>query len=339
MTDELFHSECEIVPALDIEALPAGATHRLGVRLVDDGVGNPVHVPVLVARGAQPGPVFGITAAVHGNELNGIRVIHQLFAALDHAALSGTVVGCPVVNVPAYLANQRLFRTGHDLNRLMPGKAHGHVGQIYAHRLMAKIVDRFDYLIDLHTASLGRVNSLYVRANLKHHIARKMAWLQDPEIIVHNESADGTLRRAAMDRGIPAITVEVGNPLLFQRRLIRDSLAGLKSVLAHLKMIPDGEAPSSGEPVVCRRSYWIYAQHGGLLDVFPDVVQMVQKGERIARISNVFGDVVAEYTAPESGVVIGRNSNPICETGGRVLHLGVVGELEEDAGVEDDEEA
>lgn len=318
----LFQSECRAVPALELEELGVAETQRLAVELIHDGSGNAVRLPVLVARGREPGPVFGVTAVVHGNEVNGIRVIQKLFQFLDPAVLRGTVVGVPIVNMPAYLANTRTFQ-GLDLNRVMPGRPQGNAAEVYAHRLLSRVVERFEYLIDLHTASFGRINSLYVRANLDQRDTAKMAALQHPEIVVHNEARDGTLREAAADRGIAAITVEVGNPLRFQSRLIRDSLQGIKNVLSELKMIPDDVDPPGDAPVFCVSSSWIYAQHGGLLRVFPDVTDEVAEGELLAQVSNVFGDVIGEYRSPSDGVVVGRSTNPICQTGARIVHIGV----------------
>ncbi|NVB41673.1 succinylglutamate desuccinylase/aspartoacylase family protein [Pseudenhygromyxa sp. WMMC2535] len=292
----------------------------MGVELIHDGSGNALHLPVIVARGQEDGPVFGVTAVVHGNEVNGIRVIQKLFAGLEPTQLRGTVVGVPIVNLPAYLANSRTFY-GFDLNRTMPGREGGNSAEVYAHRFLDRIVSRFNYLIDLHTASFGRINSLYVRANLEQRDTAKMAALQHPEIVVHNEAKDGTLREAAGELGISAITVEVGNPLRFQARLIRDSLAGVRNVLSELQMIPDAVDPPGDPPVFCSGSSWIYAHHGGLLRVYPDVTDEVEEGEVIASVTNVFGDVIAEYRSPISGVIVGRSTNPICQTGARVAHI------------------
>jgi uncharacterized protein len=321
---DLFQSTCQVVPELEVDALEPGI-HRLAVDLVHDGAGRALRLPVLVVRGAHPGPIFGVTAAIHGDELNGIKVIQRVAHELDPAELRGTVVGCPVLNLPGYMVNERTLREGMDLNRLMPGRPDGNAGQVYAHRLMTRIINRFNYLVDLHTASFGRVNALYVRANMHFPVPAKMAMLQSPQIIVHNESDDGTLRRAAMLAGIAAITVEVGNPLLFQRELIIHSLRGVQNVLRYLEMIPGVETVGGALPVVCRRSYWIYTQHGGVLDVGPEVTERVAAGDCIARVTNLFGDLIAEYHAPEDGIVIGRSTNPVCETGARVLHLGVIG--------------
>lgn len=311
------------VEELDIEAFPRGRITRARVRLMTDPLGDPVSIPVMVARGVQPGPVFGVTAAVHGNEVNGIPVIQRLFRDLDPSALAGTLVGVPVVSVYAFFESKRTFQEGFDLNRIMPGRSDGNVGQVYAHRFLTRVLTEFEFLIDLHTASFGRINSLYVRADLRHKKTRRMAMQMCPEIIVHNEARDGTVRDAAMDRGIPAITVEVGDPLRFQKAMIRDSVAGVRCVLSEFGMIEEPSDEPENEPVICGRSYWIYAQHGGLLDVLPDAADAVEKDQVLANVRDVYGDIVATYRAPEAGVIVGRSTNPICGTGSRVVHLGI----------------
>ena len=49
-----------------------------------------------------------------------------------------------------------------------------------------------------------------------------------------------------------------------------------------------------------------------------------EKGQTIARVRNIFGDVIREYAAPEDGIIIGRSVNPLNQTGSRIVHLGIV---------------
>jgi hypothetical protein len=320
-------TEIPLRDRVDPEAVKPGQLARQWVAMIEEARADPVAVPVVIARGGRgDGPVLGVTAAVHGNELNGIGVIHRLLRALDPSAIAGTVLAVPVVNMPAFLDHDRFHGEGWDLNRMMPGRPDGHTGEVYAHRFLERIACHFDYLIDLHTASFGRVNSLYVRVNLDIAAAAQIARLVSPEIIVHNPAKDGTLRGEMTDRGVPAITLEVGNPHRFQRRLIQDSHEGILRVMTELGMIEKSRtaAEEDGEPVMCERSYWIYAQHGGLLHVLPELAESVAAGEVIARGTDLFGQRIAEYRAPEPGVVVGKSTNPVCRVGSRVLHLGVV---------------
>lgn len=312
----------QVVEALEPDRIPRGRIARLLVEVAHDGLSRPIQLPVLVARGERPGPVFGLTAALHGNELNGIPVIQRLFSRLDPKTLRGTVVGVIVVNVPGYLNHERYFEHW-DLNHMFPGRPNGNAASVYVSRVMERIVEKFDLLIDLHTASFGRVNSLYVRADMTQAESARMAYLQRPQIIVHNPPSDRTLRGAAGELGIPAITLEIGNPGRFHRDFIKRSLTGLRAVLAHHKMTRNRAINPGPPPVLCDRSSWIYTDRGGLLEVFPQVTETVEEGQLIARLSTPFGDLIRDYHAPHDGVVVGHSINPVAETGARILHLGI----------------
>lgn len=315
-----------VIQELKLDEIPRGTMQRFFLHIVSDGMGMPIYVPVMVAKGAKDGPVLGLTAAVHGNELNGIPVIQRLFKEIDATTLRGTVVGVPVANVPSLLRRTRRFLDGHDLNHHMPGKPEGNVSQVYAWRLVDRVVRYFNYLIDLHTASFGRINSYYIRADMINPVTRQMALLQHPQIILHNPPSDGTLRGAAHELGIHAITMEVGNPFRFQRGMIRDGLTGIHNVLHYLDMKKSQIEILQGKPVICKNSYWIYSDKGGFLTVLPEPATQVKKDQLIARLVSVFGDLIEEYLAPEDGVVIGKEVNPVNQTGGRMLHLGLIGE-------------
>jgi predicted deacylase len=125
-----------VLSELDPGQVPAGTIQKYWLPMITDGVGAPVRVPVLIARGKNEGPVLGLTAAIHGNELNGIPVIQRLFAALDASELSGTVIGVPVMNIPGLMLEQRKFNDGVDLNRIAPGDPDGNLSQVYIYRLI-----------------------------------------------------------------------------------------------------------------------------------------------------------------------------------------------------------
>lgn len=309
---------------IDINNTPKGEVGHYWLKLISDGFGSPINVPVMVARGNGDGPVLGVTAAVHGNELNGISVIQRLFNEVDPKELRGTIVGIPVVNIPAFIRKKRRFNDGVDLNHIMPGKADGNVSQVYAYRFVERVIKHFDFLLDLHTASTGRINSYYIRADMEQSMVKKMALLQNADIIVHNPPSDGTLRGAADDLNIPAITLEVGNPSTFQKRLIRSGVEGVHNVLCYLEMVDDEPVAIDKDTVLCASSKWIYTDTGGLLTINVDLRQMLKKGEKIAELRNVFGTKIKEYYAPEDGIVIGKSISPVNQTGGRILHLGII---------------
>lgn len=313
-----------VVETLDLDSLEPEVVHRLLLHLVDDGLGMPVRLPILVARGRREGPTVGITAALHGNELNGIPVIHRLFRRLDPSQLRGTLVGVVAVNVPGLLLHQRKFPSGIDLNHRFPGRADGRSADVYVYRVLHRIVKPLDVLVDLHTASVGRVNSLYIRADMTDPRTARMAYLCRPEIIVHNPPADMTLRGAAAELGIASITVEIGNPGRYQRDYIRRTRLGVRAILGDLGLLPKRPLKPGPDPMLCSSSRWLYTDRGGLLVVDPQLCDVVKKGECLATMRDAFGDVVCTYPSPEDGVIIGRSIDPVARTGARIVHLGTL---------------
>lgn len=313
---------------LDLEALEAGHIHNLWIGLSENEMGQEVSVPVLVAKGRHSGPIVGITAALHGNELNGIPLIHRYFEDLDVSELHGTVVAVVIANVPGFLRHSRYFADGEDLNRIFPGKPNGNCSQVYVHRFLERVIKKLNYLIDLHTASHGRINSLYVRADMNDPVTSRMALLQNPQIVLHNTGPDGSLRGSACSFGIPAITVEIGNPSSIHKKFVNSALLGVTNIIEFLHMTPPQEednAPHS-QPIMCSSSRWLFATAGGILEVLPQIAHWVHKGDVIAVIVDVFGNIVCKYEAPDTGIVIGKNVDPACQVGDRLLHLGFVGE-------------
>ncbi len=314
----------EVVSEFSVGNIAKGELNYYWLKIVSDGFGNPISIPLIVAKGVMDGPTLGLTAAVHGNELNGIPVIQRLFNEIDVRELRGTIIGVPVVNVPSFMRKKRRFNDGVDLNHIMPGKANGNVSEIYAYRFVDKLVKQFNYLIDLHTASFGRINSYYIRADMDQPATKELAMLQNADIIVHNPPSDGTLRGAADELGIPAITLEVGNPSIFQKRLIRSGVEGIHNVLCHLQMIDDEIEIGDKDTVICDKSLWLYTDRGGLLTIHADLLDKLKKSQKIATIRNIFGHEVSEYFSPENGIVIGKSVSPVNQSGGRILHLGII---------------
>ena len=308
---------------LKINSFKKGEVHRVQIHLSDNSLGVPWKVPLIIIRGKNKGPIVGITAALHGNELNGISTIFKLIEQIDPSQLSGSLVLVPISNVPGYLMNQRQFIDNVDLNRIMPGKPVGSSSDLYANAFANKIISKFNYLLDLHTASPGRVNSLYIRADIESEETRVLAYLQNPQIIVQKFDETGTLRAWANEQGIPAITIEIGNPNAFQHMLIDETLEGIYNTLRHYNMI-DGEVKDMvTDAFICDRSYWLYSNKGGIIDVIPKLADKVVAGEVIAKVYDVFGQIKELVKADRNGVVIGKNVSPNCEAGTRVLHLGV----------------
>ena len=311
----------KIVTKLDLAKLPLGTRHRLHLQLFRDPAGQPLRVPVLVVRGAEPGPVLGVTAAIHGNELNGIPAVHRFVHGLDPKRLRGTVVAISVVNIPGFLLRRRGFSDARDLNRLFPGKDGGTDSQLWIGRLREQFLTQVDFLVDLHTAGPGRTNPVYARIDLDEPTSVELGVAAKPDLVLHKPANPKTLRGAARELGVPCVTLELGAPQVLQPEIVERATNGLRRIARYLEMLPRPLNVRS-RPTLCSESSWLYTEHGGLLEVFPELLERVREGQSIARIVNLFGEVVGEYQAPHKGIVIGKTLDPVAPIGTRIVHLG-----------------
>ncbi|MHA2501675.1 MAG: succinylglutamate desuccinylase/aspartoacylase family protein [Candidatus Kariarchaeaceae archaeon] len=322
---------------IDLSTFPKGEITFGLIELFSDAAHRATNVPIMIARGNEEGPILGVLGVVHGNELNGIMTIHSLFSELDPKTMKGTVIAIPVVNMHGYLTKQRYFLDSKDLNRVLPGKEKGSPSEIFAYRLYNRVISLFDYMIDIHTASFGRENSHYVRADLSNPTIQKMAELQDAEIIINTKTPAGSFRTFATQEGIPAITIELGNPQSYQKSMVKSGFVGITNFMKWKKMIP-GEISLSVDTVTCSHSYWVRVDQGGVLEVIPNLCDTVAKDEKIGVLNDIFGQHIKDYHSPDSGIVVGKSTNPAVSTGGRVIHLGIIGTIDKKHYPEDDVE-
>ena len=69
-------------------------------------------------------------------------------------------------------------------------------------------------------------------------------------------------------------------------------------------------------------------KHGGILQLAPrvQVNGFLRKGQLIGSIVDIFGVPIAEYAAPNDCVIVGRNIDPVVQSGDRLVHVGNVGD-------------
>ncbi len=325
--------EIEWFDELALEEIRPNTKKKIWLKMIENGMSQPINIPVIIIKGDVQEPVLGLIAAIHGNELNGIKVIQELTKDINENEFKGTLVAIPGINGISITQHRRRYIDEEDLNRNFPGKEQGNRSQQYVWQINHKILSELDYLVDMHTASFGRENSLYVRAKLDEEEIAQMARLQDADIVLNSSGLPSagkqtrvrTMRAEAMLKGIPSITVEYGNPQVYQTDIIKRGVKGIKNLMRWLKMI-EGRTEKVNEVTYCKKSYWIYVREGGYLEILVNLNQKIKKGDLIAIMRNPFGDILNEYRCPEDGIVIGKSSNPINMNGGRILHLGIIDE-------------
>jgi predicted deacylase len=290
------------------------------VRISEFYTATPVFIPVTVLHGARPGPVLYITAAVHGNEINGVEMVRQMRTAVDPKRLRGTLILVMIANPIAFLNMTRDLPDGRDLNRFFPGRDRGSMASHIADALFTKIVRLSDYGLDLHTAATGRTNLPHVRADMKSPVLRRLSAAFGCEVVFDMAGEEGTLRRAASEAGVPTIVYEAGEPLKFQKNLVRRGVEGIQNVLADLRMF-EFERESPAFQIVVDDHRWIRAEKGGILQLNVKPGDIIEKGQVIAVNTKPFGTEVSRVKAPYTGLVVGCTTLPMVIPGSAICHL------------------
>ena len=318
---------------LGAEVLPGTAT-RLAWSVKDSLAGISVPTPVLVVHGKNPGPRVCLTAALHGDELNGIEVVRRILYDLQPDKLSGTVIGVPIVNLQGFRRASRYLPDRRDLNRYFPGRPSGSSAARIAHSFFHEVIVHCQYLVDLHTGSFRRTNLPQLRADLTTPSVAELTGHMGAIVVLQSKGARGSLRRAAVDAGIPAVTVEAGEPLNVEPDAVQQGVQSIEALLSKLNMYPyKGLWARKSEPVYYK-SRWVRAPAGGILLNKARLGERIKRDQTLGVVTDPITNVAQEIRAPISGRVIGMALNQVMLPGFAAYHIGYQSTVEEAA--EDD---
>lgn len=300
-----------------------GSVARLELDSSESFAGARLQTPIFVAHGREPGPILCLTAGIHGDEVNGVEVVRRLMLSLNVGALAGTIVSVPIANPSAFVRGSRYLLDRRDLNRYFPGWPRGSSASRIAHDLFENVIRDCDSLIDLHTGSFKRTNYHQIRANLSHESTASLAASFGALVVINSAGRAGTLRRAANDIGIPAITVEAGSPSRFEEEHVTDALDGIGHLLSARGMLlePQMSAPRP-ETTAYLRTRWIRSDQGGILVSKVDLGENVEIGQILGTISDPLSDEVDEVLSPIAGRVIGMALDQLVMPGFAAYHIG-----------------
>jgi len=299
------------------------------------GRGSAIPTPVLVAHGAEQGPVMCITAGVHGDELNGIETVRRILHSTKPEKLKGTLVGVPIVNLQGFQRQSRYLPDRRDLNRFFPGHPKGSSASRIAHAFFDQVIRHCDALVDLHTGSFHRTNLPQLRADLNNPEVVALSQSFGSTVVLHSEGGVGTLRRAAVEAGIPAVTLEAGEPLRLQVDEVAHSVKGINTLLATRKMYKRRNIWGDSEAVYYT-SQWVRADTGGILFSQVDLGKRIKPGELLGTVTDPVSNEREEIRAPFAGRVIGMALNQFVMPGFATFHLGIEADDVDEAKDDDD---
>jgi predicted deacylase len=306
---------------LDTEVAP-GTAARLSWSATELFEGVPVSTPVLVVNGAAPGPTLCLTAAVHGDELNGVEMVRRVLHDINAEKLAGSIIGVPIVNVQGFRRGSRYLPDRRDLNRYFPGNPRGSAAARIAHSFFTKIIAHCDALIDLHTGSFERANLPQIRADLRNPDVVTLTQGFGAMVILHSTPAVGTLRYAATQAGVPAVTLEAGGPSQLELNEVKHGVKGIETLISSLGMLRKRRLWGNPEPVYYRSS-WVRADSGGILLSDVSLGSTVREGDLLGTITDPMNNASNELRSPYSGRIIGMARNQVVMPGFAAFHVGI----------------
>ncbi len=280
-------------------------------------------MPIHVIRGKKPGPRLFVSAAIHGDELNGVEIIRRL---VKHPALNklhGDLIAIPMVNVYGIIHHSRYLPDRRDLNRSFPGSSKGSLAARLADLFMTEIVEKCTHGIDLHTGALHRSNLPQIRANLDDAETLLLAKSFHVPVLLNSNLRDGSLRESAAELGIPMLLYEAGEALRFNEVYIRAGLKGILEVMRHLGMLAARKArkTAAAEPFVARSSQWIRSPGSGVFRAAKSLGEKIKRNDVLGVINDPVATLEVQAISPCNGLIIGRSEIPLVHEGEAIYHI------------------
>lgn len=299
----------------------AGSQEHIEIPVARLATGTWLPLPVAVVHGRHPGPTVWLSAAVHGDELNGIPIIHEVVRRLDPKAMAGTLLAVPVVNVFGFINESRYLPDRRDLNRSFPGSPRGSLAAQLAHLFMEQIVKRCSFGIDFHSGSDGRTNLPQIRCDTDNRDIRRLAEEFAAPVVIHAKERPGSLRAEAAKRGIPTLLFEAGEDKRFDAKSIQVGVSGVLRVLHFMKMIANVAIEPAVPPFFSRRTQWVRARRGGMCRMKVALGDQVERGQTVAFVSGTFTRTGSAVHAPTAGLVIGHLNRALVNRGDAIANI------------------
>jgi predicted deacylase len=292
-------------------------------------------VPFSIIRGAQAGPTLALIGGTHGSEVAPIIALQRVRADIDPVQLKGTLLIVHVANMPSFLGRTVYYspHDGKNLNRVYPGKADGTSSERIAYAITNEIIQRSDYLVDMHAGDGNESLRPYTYwSNLGLNprvdsVAKEMALAWGHErIVIDNDrprdvNASVYTQNTAQVRGKPALTTETGwlgepNELMIQR-----NVSGAMNLMRYLRMLP-GPVVMVKNPIWLVRTEVLRSPDTGVWHAAVERGTTVTTGTLLGTLTDFHGRTLAEIRASFAGEVLYIVATPAMSKGEPVGMIG-----------------
>jgi predicted deacylase len=309
----------------DLETYEVGVTSVEWVNFPSFYGLQKVKAPIYVHRASEEiSPCVVVTACVHGDEINGLRIAQSLLRGKIKLT-KGTFVILPVVNIYGFLNKQRYLPDRKDLNRCFPGTTKGSFGSRFADFIFQNISRYGDVFVDLHSGGPGRFNIPKIRCDLNVQGIKELIDSISIPLVVNSSLRDGSLRQAINDLGKPCIVFEGGEGLRLDDTITKYGVNLVKSILSHLDMIKS-KKEFIDDKIIINKTRWVRAKEGGIFTSKAQHGKVVKKGEVVGELRQITGELVSKIKVENDGVILGISKSALIMSGDALYNLGFLGE-------------
>jgi predicted deacylase len=283
-----------------------------------------LYMPIKVIHGKEPGPTLLLTAAMHGNELNGTEIINRLFNSKTLKKIKGTLIMVPVMNVYGLISRSRFLPSGKELDNLFPGKKNGAHGDRLAHIFVQELFEKADVCIDLQTGALNHSNFPHIYTSLDEIKSRDLATAFAAPVISQGKNAKGSLQSLALKKQKAFLLYEAGEAMRFDSRAIKTGFNGVINVMRKLEMLEESinTGKQKNNVFFAESNTWVRASTSGISHTDIKLGQHVKKGELLSIIRDPFGASEQEkIVAPDEGIIVGFNNLPLIREGEALFQI------------------
>ena len=296
-------------------------------------------LPIMVMESDVPGPVLWLTSCGHGDEVGGVVIIQEVFRRIRGRLAKGAVHAFPLMNPIGFETTSRnITLSREDLNRSFPGDPAGSLGERLATLILTRILDTSPALVlDLHNDWVKSIPYAVLDRQItggnSDTFDRTVEFARETGfcIIRETEQVPGSLTHNLLSNGIPALTLELGEPYVVNEENIRFGVSAIMNIMSRLGMVESAEErftyPLPGtlvEGKVLSYSDRPYSSKSGIVRFIAHPGDVVKKGQPIARIVNAFGKLVETVKASDDAIVLGHSDSSVVFPGMHIMAFGVL---------------
>lgn len=291
-------------------------------------------LPFMSIESVNPGPVIWLTACIHGDEVSGMVIIQEIFKNLHRTLLKGAVHAFPLMNPIGFETSSRFITLSEeDLNRSFPGKKDGSLSERMAEQIFSEIMlKKPDLVLDLHNDWIRSIPFVLfdyfekVKYPEAYEKAKDLSKKTGLLTIFDIEEVRGSLSYELIQKGVPALTLELGEPYVINEKSVELGTKSIMNILTHLEMIRSAEVFSYPMPETLKdkvlKYRYQYSSTSGIIRFLAKPGELVKKGQPVARIYNAFGRLQETITALNDGIVLGHADYSVAFPGASIISFG-----------------